>query len=127
MIYADYAFYTATYGGKQIKETDWARFAREASAYIDQLTFARLKGRPERVTEEVQMAVCAAADVLERYEADASNIPVGLKSASNDGYSETYAEEADVLKSRKAAIRDAANLYLPIAHPLRYAGVFECC
>ena len=42
MIYADYEFYIITYGGNQIKEADWTRSAREASAYIDQLTFGRL-------------------------------------------------------------------------------------
>lgn len=126
MIYADYEFYTATYGGNQIKEADWTRTAREASAYIDQLTFGRLTGHPERVTEEVQMAVCAAAEVVGRYKAEATGIRPGVKSASNDGYSETYADTTEMQKSRKTDLWEAADLYLPLSHPLRYAGVCSC-
>lgn len=126
MIYADYEFYIITYGGNQIKEADWTRSAREASAFIDQLTFGRLKNHPERVTEEVQMAVCAAAEVTGRYESNTSGIRPGVKSASNDGYSETYADEAEIQKARKTALWEAAGLYLPLSHPLRYAGVCSC-
>lgn len=123
MIYADYEFYTATYGGDQIKEADWARTAREASAYIDQLTFGRLQGHPERVTEEVQMAVCAAAEVAERYRAATTQSAAGIASESVGGQSVAYRSSTELEAGKRAEIGQAASLYLPLSHPLRYAGV----
>lgn len=126
MIYADYEFYTATYGGNQIKEADWTRTAREASAYIDQLTFGRLTGHPERVTEEVQMAVCAAAEVAERYRAATTQSAAGIASESVGGQSVTYRNSTELEAGKQSEIWQAVSLYLPLSHPLRYAGVCPC-
>lgn len=126
MIYADYEFYTATYGGDQIKEADWARTAREASAYIDQLTFGRLQGHPERVTEEVQMAVCTAAEVAERYRAATTQSAAGIASESVGGQSVTYRSSTELEAGKQSEIWQAVSLYLPLSHPLRYAGVCPC-
>lgn len=126
MIYADYEFYTVTYGGDQIKEADWARTAREASAYIDQLTFGRLQGHPERVTEEVQMAVCAAAEVAERYRAATTQSAAGIASESVGGQSVTYRNSTELEAGKQSEIWQAVSLYLPLSHPLRYAGVCPC-
>lgn len=123
MIYADYEFYTATYGGNQVQEADWTRTAREASAYIDQLTFGRLTGHPERVTEEVQMAVCAAAEVAERYHAALTQSAAGIASESVGGQSVTYRSSTELEAGKQSEIQQAASLYLPLSHPLRYAGV----
>lgn len=123
MIYADYEFYTTTYGGDQIKEADWTRTAREASAYIDQLTFGRLQGHPERVTEEVQMAVCAAAEVVGRYQAAAAQSAAGIASESVGGQSVSYRSGTEQAAGKRSEIQQAASLYLPLSHPLRYAGV----
>lgn len=126
MIYADYEFYTVTYGGDQIKEADWTRTAREASAYIDQLTFGRLQGHPERVTEEVQMAVCAAAEVAERYHAALTQSAAGIASESVGGQSVTYRNSTELEAGKQSEIWQAVSLYLPLSHPLRYAGVCPC-
>lgn len=123
MIYADYEFYTATYGGDQIKEADWTKTAREASAYLDQLTFGRLQGHPERVTEEVKMAVCAAADVVGRYGAAAVSSAPGIASESVGGQSVTYRSNSEQASGKGVEINQAVSLYLPLSHPLRYAGV----
>ena len=126
MIYADYEFYTVTYGGDQSKAADWARPAREASAYIDQLTFGRLQGHPERVTEEVQMAVCAAAEVAERYRAATTQSAAGIASESVGGQSVTYRNSTELEAGKQSEIWQAVSLYLPLSHPLRYAGVCPC-
>lgn len=123
MIYADYEFYTVTYGGRQIEEADWTRTAREASAYIDQMTFGRLQGYPERVTEEVQMAVCAVAEVVGRYQAAVTQNAAGIASESVGGQSVNYRSSSELETGKRAEIGQAASLYLPLSHPLRYAGV----
>lgn len=123
MIYADYEFYIITYGGNQIKEADWTRTAREASAYIDQLTFGRLQNHPERVTEEVQMAVCAVAEVVGRYQAAAAQSAAGIASESVGGQSVSYRSSTEQASGKGVEINQAVSLYLPLSHPLRYAGV----
>lgn len=123
MIYSDYEFYTSTYGGNQIGEADWGRTAREASAYIDQLTFGRLQGHPERVTEEVQMAVCALAEVVGRYDVALIQSADGIASESVGGQSVVYRSRTELETAKRAEIGQAASLYLPLSHPLRYAGV----
>ena len=126
MIDADYEFYTSTYGSDQIKEADWTRTAREASAYIDQLTFGRLQGHPERVTEEVQMAVCAAAEVVGRYKAAVTQGAAVIASESVGGQSVSYRGSTELESGRRREVNQAVSLYLPLSHPLRYAGVYVC-
>lgn len=125
-IYADYSYYKDTFQGNCITEAEWPACAREASAYIDCVTYGRLKGHPERVSDDVKMAVCGVAEVMKRYGAGSSGVRPGLKSASNDGYSESYADASELQKNRKAELWEAAGFYLPLSHPLRYAGVCEC-
>lgn len=45
MSYADYAYYTDSYGGKAVSQEDFLRLAAKASAYLDNLTFGRAAGR----------------------------------------------------------------------------------
>jgi len=120
-MYADYAYYKGTYHGAQLTEEQWPAAAREADACVDALTFGRLKqGAP--TDDTVRMAACAMAEVAGRYQAALADRTPGLASASNDGYSESYAQSADVTAQRQAEICAAADLYLPRSHPLRYRG-----
>ena len=42
-MYADYEYYSRTYFGRDIAPEDWPRAARMADAFIDKLTFNRLR------------------------------------------------------------------------------------
>mgnify|MGYP001252641877 CR=1 FL=1 len=69
MTYTNYEYYTDTYGGKLISESDFPRLESIAAAYIDALTFGRTASvEDESVLELVKMAVCTAADILWRRE-----------------------------------------------------------
>lgn len=121
-MYTDYRFYYEVYKGNQLTMEQWPAAAREAEAYIDLLTYQRLReGAP--VTDEVRMAVCAVAEMVERYRAARASRADGLKSVSNDGYSESYADDAATNAQFAADKLAAADLYLPRSSPLRYAGV----
>lgn len=66
MAYADYKFYTESFGNV-VPEADFPRLAERASDFIDTLTFDRLvDGLPgdERQQKRIKKAVCAAADIL---------------------------------------------------------------
>ena len=47
MSYADYAYYTDSYGGKAVSQEDFLRLAAKASAYLDNLTFGRAAGNAD--------------------------------------------------------------------------------
>ena len=123
-MYADYDYYQSTYLGVLIPASDWSRYERDASLYIDRLTYERLIMDPLKVTDRVKNAVCAVAEVLKRQD-DAeskSSEREGVKSFSNDGYSESYGSITTIRKSYDKLKVDAANLWLPTSDPLRYAG-----
>ena len=106
-MYADFTDYQGTYCGTLITtQGQWMPAVREACAYLDSITFGRLKcGAP--VDDTVKLAACALADVAARF-----NI---------DGYSETL-NTAALTAQYTADMQAAADIYLPRSHPLRYAG-----
>lgn len=119
----DFGFYRSTYGGVMEAE-NFPQTMRAACAYIDTLTFGRLRGA-EEIPDDVQLAACAVADV---YAAEQSARReqmqrAGVKSFTTDGYSETLGDAAQLAKDFAQHRIDVAEIYLPRAHPLRYAGI----
>lgn len=121
-MYADYAFYAERYGGEMVSATDWPHVSRRSDAYLDRLTYNRLR-RGSAVTDAVRMASCAIAEVIERHRKQQEASPSGIKSESVGGQSVTYEEAATLSAQYDAALLDAADLWLPRTDPLRYAGV----
>lgn len=124
MAYADYTYYQTCYGGQALSQPQFDGLAVWASTYIDAVTWGRLhRGWP--VTDGVRMACCAVADVMGEYQAArqaAAGRGAGVLSASNDGYSETYASGEAMAAQAENAQRAAVDLYIPPGDPLRYAG-----
>lgn len=114
MIYADFSYYRDTYCG-EMAEGDFKRFSRQASAYLDSVTFDRIPSvTDERIMEKVREACCAVADVLLQKEQRG-----GIASETNDGISVTYATEGSTEEQR---LYRAAVLYLG-STGLLYRGV----
>lgn len=120
-MYADYTYYTDVYCGDAVTSDAWPRLAVQASAYLDRLTLGRLAGR-EDVPDTVRMAVCAVAEVLQRFAACTDASISGISSENTDGYSVTYETAAARAEARDKALREAADMYLPPYDPLRYRG-----
>lgn len=121
-MYADYAYYTETYCGTLVKENQWPSASRAADAYLDLVTFGRLRlGWP--VDDDVRMAACAVAEAASRYQAAQAERKPGLAGFTNDGYSESYSgTTAELTNQQQTEMGAAVDLYLPRSHPLRYAG-----
>ena len=71
MAYADYEFYTTSYFGTVVPETDFPRLAERASDFIDLMTFERLvDGLPsnERSQKRIKKAVCSLTELLYQLE-----------------------------------------------------------
>lgn len=120
----NFEFYRSTYGGAMEAES-FPQAMRAACAYIDTLTFGRLRGA-EEIPDDVQLAACAVADVVQaKYAAmDKLGAVAGVKSFTNDGYSESFADAAQLSDDFARRMADAAAVYLPRSHPLRYAGIW---
>lgn len=121
-MYADYVFYVEAYGGENIPPLDWPRISRHADAYLDRLTYNRMKNGAV-VTDAVRMAACAVAEAIQRHEKTQKVNPAGVKSESVGGQSVTYEDAATLSAQYDAALLDAADLWIPRTDPLRYAGV----
>ena len=70
MAYADYKFYTESFGNV-VPETDFPRLAERASDFVDAMTFDRLvDGLPtnERSQKRVKKAVCSLAELMYQIE-----------------------------------------------------------
>lgn len=124
-MYADYVFYVEAYGEEGIPPLDWPRISRHADAYLDRLTYNRLRNGAV-VTDTVRMAACAVAEVMHRHEETQTANPVGIKAESVGGQSVTYEDAAASSERYEAELLEAADLWIPRSDPLRYAGVYGC-
>ena len=71
MAYADYEFYTTSYFGSVVPETDFPRLAERSSEFIDLMTSDRLvDGLPnnERSQKRIKKAVCSLAELMYQIE-----------------------------------------------------------
>ena len=71
MAYADYEFYTTSYFGSAVPETDFPRLAERASDFVDTMTFDRLvDGLPtnKRSQKCIKKAVCSLAELMYQIE-----------------------------------------------------------
>lgn len=97
-MYADFTYYSESYGGKMTGE-DWAVYGKRASAFLDYYTARRLRENLPTQTEDleaVRNACCAVADgmkeVTDREMAIAEQNAAGgaIKSISSGGESVSY-------------------------------------
>lgn len=113
----DYAFYRAM--GGTLSEEEFVRLRGKAWAYLDGLTLGRVNRLlPGPSADRVKRACCAVADEYAAQEQGGEVV-----SASNDGYSETYAGSGQTAPQR---LYCAAALHLTPTG-LLYAGMGGCC
>lgn len=109
----DYKYYTDTFHGNKIPESDFASNEYRAAAYVDKITRGRSAGSE---LDSVKDAVCAAAEVF-----FTSGQGEGISSENNDGYSVTYARSST--NQTMSSAYQAARIFLP--GEMLYRGVEE--
>ncbi len=115
VIYADYEYYKDTYYGKMAEE-DFKRLSRQASTYLDHVTFGRIQTvTDEKIMEKVKDACCAVADA---YLLNETGV---VSQETNDGISVTYVNGTGS-KTDDQRLYQAAVLYLGRTG-LMYRGV----
>ena len=97
-----YEFYTETFFGKKIPESDFDYYAARAEEYIS----ARCGELPD--TENIGKAVCACAEVI-----FSDELNTVMTSEKVGDYSVTYAESSGSGKSLESRLAAALSLYLP--------------
>lgn len=126
--YVDYAYYRDSFMGTAIPEESFARIAKDASAFIREITFNRIV--PEKVPEEAKDAVCAVCETLyaeaERVRKNRGDTRE-MKSMNTDGESVSYVTESADGRSREEVMYEkqytSARAYL-IHTGLLYRGCY---
>lgn len=111
-MYADYAYYHDSYGGK-MGEEDFRRMGAKASRTITLHTLGRAYTCAE-MADNVRDCECALADVY----LAVSTRPPGIASESNDGGSVSYTSYTDVRGEVATVLRE--HLTYPVN--LMYRG-----
>ena len=108
-----YGYYAVEYGGKIIPEQGFQKAERQAEAYIRHLTY--VKGDIFAVENDiVKDAVCAAAEVYYKYNAQQQSGTPLVKSENNDGYSVTYVTEQTDGKTADSCSANILNPQMPV-------------
>lgn len=113
MVYADFEYYRDMYHGSAIDEDAFPALAREASLFIDQLTYNRLN-QGWQVTDAVKLAMCAVVDVIQEHKdvRKAVKTAAGVKSESVGSWSVAYQDPSVIHEALNSAMSDAAANYL---------------
>lgn len=115
MVYADFSYYQNTYHGT-MSEADFNRLSRQASAYLDRVTFGRIDAKISG-SYKIMDACCAVADAYLLNEHGG-----GVASETNDGISVDYVAGISNTKTDDQRLREAVSLHLG-GTGLLYRGV----
>lgn len=118
MATVDYNFYTNTYKGNSLIQTEFERVVVRAEAKLEQ--WKRVYTVSEKVTDGFKYAICAMVDALYYFESAANGLVA--KSSSIGSVSSSMAGSVDCSpKGQEKELLSDAQLYLDI-----YRGVCKC-
>lgn len=120
MIYATYEYYTGEYFGTALTKQEFPKYAKQASAEIDHVTFGRLSTLPDdQIPDAVRKAMCNVADQIHQYTKTAEG--GSISSETNDGYSVSYRDTGGIAAQQRE-IRATIRTYLAVTG-LMFRGV----
>lgn len=94
MAIVDFAYYSGTYKGKSVEETDFPIMERRAEMYLKQFTHGRLTEENSVNYENVKDCICEMVDAVNYYYKQSENGGFKeKKSETTDGYSVSYSTE----------------------------------
>lgn len=117
--YSTWEFYEKEFGGG-LDETQYKQFKLRAKLEIDRRTFGRAAEAIEDMEENLALCECELADAMFAY----SEVPKGISSINNDGYSVTYGgrNSNDGMEDEAATLDRICRQYLTWPHNLLFAG-----
>jgi len=110
MIYADYSYYVGEFMGNVIPNESFNSAARDASAFIDNVTMGRINfdTLSDDIKAKVKNACCAVAELTYKHENDSP--AVSSESVGNHSVSYAVTAKSGVEKEREKMRK--VNLYL---------------
>ena len=110
-----YAYYTETYHGTAVEETDWARVSQLASAHLERVkTLAKVTPYGDEAECE-SMAICAMSETMLAWEEASATGAGGTRSESIGSVSVSYASAAELFpKGLGPALIDAMRPWLHV-------------
>lgn len=130
--YADYTYYTDTFGGTLISEADFNRSVMTAGLYIDQFTHGNITNDNKDNIKGLQDCACDMAESVYKMLYSSATASGGgeKKSETIDGYSVSYVtaqkDGEDIRATLSRNLYAIATLYLS-GSGLLFAGVNDCC
>lgn len=130
--YADYTYYTDTFGGNLIPKETFDRSVKMAGRYIDRFTFGRITDENRDEIKGLQDCACDMAESVYKmlYSSAAASGSGEKKSETIDGYSVSYVtaqkDGEDISVALTRNLYALATLYLS-GSGLLFAGVNDCC
>lgn len=122
--YADYTYYTGTYHGNQIAESDFARLSLRSTSFIDYYT----RGKATSAMDAVKMACCALAEqyqIIEKVKQSTLTAGGEVQSQTVGAYSVTYKSGSESSEALQADLTKIAQMYLAGTGLLYRGGA--CC
>lgn len=121
--YSTWDYYHSTYGGK-LSETAYTQQALGAKAEIDRRTFGRARNAPGEIAGNLCLCECELLDVLHAF----GEIPAGVASISNDGYSIDYGSRSTSanIETEASAAERICRKHLTMPVNLMFAGGCIC-
>ena len=116
-MYADYSYYSGTYGGTIVPEESWNCAAGKASDRIDAAVFGRLaSGIPAEFETQIKRCCCELAELYYSnvlLPASENSSGQAISTETNNTYSVTYRSVADTsaafLHGSSAGLEDLAQ------------------
>jgi|SRR5271157_3340686 len=113
--YADWTFYSTTYGGTAIIQSAFTSLAFQSTRWIDRLTYQRALPVITAAVDTncmlaIKYACCAIAEELQRQ--SLLNTEDNVKSESQGEYSVSYGDTAQNAKSNQTKLIRAAKVWL---------------
>lgn len=125
--FADYTFYTGTYGGSSIPEAAFDALALRASYEVERQTLERASatikaGTSLQLIEKIKMATCAVAEQLNAFAATALSGSAGVASEKVGDHSVTYLTYTQSKEQENQALSDTVERYLGLTG-LMFRGI----
>ena len=119
MAYVDFTYYSTSFGGTTIPETDFTKYEIKARTFLNNITFNRLTGESVTITEEVKNCMCEMMEC--KYNLDNSENVIASETVDN--HSVTYAVNKTIIEeTEQQKLYRIAKLYLSNTN-LLYRGV----
>lgn len=120
-MYADYTFYTNTFLGSLIPQTDYEKSANKASIYMDYYTRNKVKNAysdsktPDSTMNAIKLCCCELAEqyfIIERAKQQTAENGGEIQSESVGSYSRTFRSGADTIAYMSSKLPEIVKLYL---------------